>query len=405
MKALLLSTWWWALVAQLTALNVSAQNSHPIQTTLQLIQQHHAYWPQQNLDLACLQQAYALTGEESPTALLTKLEHLMLEFADNHMHLNTNTQHSYRLYGPVTVALSGDQFTIDDHWKNHLQNPVGLASGAVLLQLNGLTPQQVIDQFPTQCLDKNQADNQVWILNKALAGTYSQPRLLTIQQGDERRTIDLDAWTYQHTEGLLSHHITDAGFGLIKLHNSLGQSELIAAFDEALDAMSETRGLVLDLRHTIGGGDSYLARAIMGRFIEQAKPYQTHRFVEQREGAIGVPRIWTEWVEPRGTTYRQPLVVLVNHWTGSMGEGLAIGLQGMQRATLVGTDMAGLLGAINGFAINGVNYGFQMPIEQLFHVNGTPRERVSPDQLVKPDANPTDNVLMAAYKLLDTAKQ
>ena len=38
-----------------------------------------------------------------------------------------------------------------------------------------------------------------------------------------------------------------------------------------------------------------------------------------------------------------PVVVLVDHWTGSMGEGIAIGMDGLKRATIVGTEMAGLL--------------------------------------------------------------
>jgi carboxyl-terminal processing protease len=39
-------------------------------------------------------------------------------------------------------------------------------------------------------------------------------------------------------------------------------------------------------------------------------------------------------------------VVLVGRWTASMGEGMAIGLDAMKRATIVGTRMAGLNGAV-----------------------------------------------------------
>jgi C-terminal processing protease CtpA/Prc len=44
-----------------------------------------------------------------------------------------------------------------------------------------------------------------------------------------------------------------------------------------------------------------------------------------------------------------PVVVLVNHWTGSIGEGMAIGLDAMHRARVVGTPMAHLAGAISDF--------------------------------------------------------
>ena len=56
--------------------------------------------------------------------------------------------------------------------------------------------------------------------------------------------------------------------------------------------------------------------------------------------------IWVEHVAPRGPyTYAGPIAVLVGRWTGSMGERVAIGLDGMQRATVFGSAMAGLQGA------------------------------------------------------------
>jgi carboxyl-terminal processing protease len=52
---------------------------------------------------------------------------------------------------------------------------------------------------------------------------------------------------------------------------------------------------------------------------------------------------------PRQNIYKKPVVVLVGNWTGSMGEGIAIGFEGIKRAKIVGTKMAGLLGEIYSF--------------------------------------------------------
>ncbi|MDB4913857.1 MAG: hypothetical protein JWM95_1501 [Gemmatimonadetes bacterium] len=77
----------------------------------------------------------------------------------------------------------------------------------------------------------------------------------------------------------------------------------------------------------------------MGRFIARSLAYQR---VAPR---LGEP--YVRYVDARGPwRYSAPLVVLVGRWTGSMAEGIAIGLDGMQRGSVVGTAMAGLAGAV-----------------------------------------------------------
>jgi C-terminal processing protease CtpA/Prc len=98
-----------------------------------------------------------------------------------------------------------------------------------------------------------------------------------------------------------------------------------------------------------------------------------------------VERNWVEEVQPRGPfTYTGRLVVLVDAWTGSMGEGMAIGLDAMKRATVIGTPMAGLAGAVDRSSLPATGVSVQFPIEQLFHVDGTPRHRWRPPVEVTP---------------------
>ncbi len=42
-----------------------------------------------------------------------------------------------------------------------------------------------------------------------------------------------------------------------------------------------------------------------------------------------------EIVSPKKPAYTKPLVVLVNHWTGSVGEGIAKGFDALKRATII----------------------------------------------------------------------
>lgn len=62
---------------------------------------------------------------------------------------------------------------------------------------------------------------------------------------------------------------------------------------------------------------------------------------------------------------------------------MAIGFDGMKRAKIIGTEMAGLIGAISNFKLTETEIGFQFPTERLYHVNGTPRESFLPEILTK----------------------
>ena len=133
--------------------------------------------------------------------------------------------------------------------------------------------------------------------------------------------------------------------------------------------------MIIDLTETPGGGNSTVARAIMGRFTTTMLPYQVHEFDEKE---YQTKRHWVEYVTPRKNTYKGQVYILVGRWTGSMGEGMAIGFDGMKRAKIIGTEMAGLIGAISNFQMSETHIGFQFPTERLYHVNGTPREDFIP---------------------------
>jgi hypothetical protein len=55
----------------------------------------------------------------------------------------------------------------------------------------------------------------------------------------------------------------------------------------------------------------------------------------------------------------------------------------MNRATVAGTRMAGLIGAINGFRLTETKIGFQIPTERVSHINGVAREDYLPKILTQ----------------------
>ena len=65
-----------------------------------------------------------------------------------------------------------------------------------------------------------------------------------------------------------------------------------------------------------------------------------------------------------------------------MGEGIAIGFDALGKVKIVGAKMSGLNGAINGFQTSNTKIPYCFPTEQLYHINGTPREIFIPANLI-----------------------
>ena len=103
-------------------------------------------------------------------------------------------------------------------------------------------------------------------------------------------------------------------------------------------------------------------------------------------------------VWPRKNPYTKPLVLLVNHWTGSVGEGITIGFDALKRAAIIGTPMAGLNGAIYSYTMPHTKIGFSFPVEKLFHVAGTPREYFKPTAEVFLTGKEGDEILQKGIK-------
>ena len=85
-----------------------------------------------------------------------------------------------------------------------------------------------------------------------------------------------------------------------------------------------------------------------------------------------------------------------------MGEGLAIGFDGTGRGTVIGTPMAGLLGATYRLTLPKTGIGVNVPAERLYHVRGTPREEFRPAVPVDLTGagSEADPILTAALRFL-----
>lgn len=244
------------------------------------ISQYYVYLKDKNVDLNCLLEYYEsqITNIKTEEETVLFFEYLLDEFYDSHLTLNTNRNSSFRLHSPIYATLENGQPIISNVWQTQIEYLEQEIIGAELLKINGTDFDKAIEQFPTQCNDKNSDKVKEWIVNKILSGRYNQTRILTLKLiNNDTVEFDLDKLRFKENSELLTSTIEN-NIGIIRLNNSLGNNNLIKEFDKSLEKLMNTKGLIIDLRNTVGGGNSYVARGIMGRFIDEPKPYQKHQF-------------------------------------------------------------------------------------------------------------------------------
>jgi C-terminal processing protease CtpA/Prc len=332
--------------------------------------------------------------------LISLLERMLDELYDPHTHLTVNTPDSPPLVPSGTDIWAewqaGKAIVVDVR----VGSPAARAGVRPLSEITSIDGERVEQAIASRVGESLRVINdevRSWALRAVLAGRRGAPRRLGLAgRSDIVRLEPLESST-DPAERVSQRMLADS-IGYIAIHDALGSTDTIAQFDRALAEFRNTAGLVLDLRETPGGGNTTVARAILGRFVNHDAPYQRH-VLTREERETGVRRSWLELVSPRGPfTYEQPVAVLVNHWTGSMGEGLALGFDATGAGTVVGTEMAGLLGATYHFQLPHSGFGVNIPSEQLTHVNGTPREAFKPPVYVSPRqlAGTDDDAILAA---------
>ncbi len=356
------------------------------------VNSNYAYFDKKNTDWNKVKTFYLPAAENAKDRgeLITVFENALEELYDDHFSLNTNLKSSTRLVPSgldIWAEFTGGKAVITEVRKGFSADYAGIKSGMEIISLNGIPVEQAVNDRTGKCITGKDSEAYNYALRMLLAGTYLKQREITVKQGETIKVIRPDevngniSDNYKYNS-LLEFRTLDNNTGYVKFNNSLGETDVIELFDSALFQLKDTKALIIDLRETPGGGNSVVARGILGRFISNELPYQKHVLPED-EKLFKIKRSWLELVSPRGPfKYDRPVVILVNHWTGSMGEGIAIGFSALNRAKIIGTKMAGLSGAISRFETTNTKIPYSFPTEQIFHINGTPRENFLPDKLI-----------------------
>jgi carboxyl-terminal processing protease len=328
-------------------------------------------------DEACAGAPAKAANTSTSSEELRVLEDLLDVLYDPHASLNTNSGESPRL------VPSGNDYWIEDGRVTGVRPGsgaalAGLKVGDEVTAMNGQPLDAAIAER-VRPAGVTPTDRQLaWAANAAAAGYRGRPHSVTVMHEGQAVTLPLGVAPEPALYVPVTAEMLPGQIGYIRFNNSLGDSDTVAAFDAAMDRLRGARGWILDLRDTPGGGSTDIAEPIMGHFIDAKAPYQLIRPKDKPA--------WMKTVSPHGGwTAQGPLAVLAGRWTGSMGEGMAVGFDGLRRGDVFGNAMAGLAGGVEDFPLNRSGLRVRFPTYDLAHVNGTPRYKWLPPHLVTAD--------------------
>lgn len=314
-------------------------------------------------------------------SLLRYAEHVIAALADHHAITGGSFADSWGLvpsYADLWIEPQGDVWRITAVRDGSPAALAGVQAGDALTAIGGVPASQAVAAFWSELGLQADGDRAAYAVRVLAAGRRDRPRDLTLRgrDGVERRLRLPNLYATRPDRSPVT--VSESGDDrIIRFNDSLGDNRTIAAFDAAMADARVGQRVVLDLTDTASGGNTVVARAIMGWFVDAPTAYQIHNLpAEERE--TGVPRQWVEQVLPRvGKRHRGPVAVRVGRWTGSMGEGLAIGMDALG-TEISGGPMAGLLGAVHDHRLANSGLVIKLPTERLYAVDGTPRETFVP---------------------------
>lgn len=312
---------------------------------------------------------------ETPDDFVDVVRRVLAELYDAHTHLSDPPDGAPRwpLYDLMAEPAEG-ALRIVAVQEESAASAAGILIGDRVLAIEGRPVREVIDALTPRCLRRPDPAAAHHVANVAVGGRTAMPRRFSVRSGDGAAREVLLPLVQRPRRPDLDSRRLNGGVGYIAIR-SFGDTTTVDAFDAALESLKDAPGLIIDVRGN-GGGDTAVARPIMGRFISEPRPYATMR---RREGSrLSAP--WTETVEPRGPfTFTRPVVVLANHWSGSMAEGFPMGMRDIGLARIVGTRMMGLGAAVLPLRLDRTGIEAQYSGEPVYDTRGRPRWLLRPD--------------------------
>lgn len=317
-------------------------------------------------------------------SLLRFLERAIALMADHHAITGSAHDDSWGLvpsYADLWVVRDDSGYVVSDV-REGMPAAAKVSPGDRVLAIDGVDIEAAVTAWWSDLgISEPSREAREFAARVMLTGRRDRERQLTIRHGGSPPAVLTLPNVYVARRELRQQakvSVSRAGqVTRIILHDSLGETETIAAFDAAMAAVPAGHRVVIDVTDTGSGGISTVARAIMGWFVTKPMPYQMHSSPEEFR-QTGIVRQWAEYVAPRSSKhFAGRASVRVGRWTGSMGEGLAVGFDALG-LPVCGSAMAGLLGAVETSRLEHSDLVVKFPTERLATIAGIPRELFQP---------------------------
>lgn len=315
-------------------------------------------------------------------SLLRYAERALLLLADHHAITGSSLADSWALvpsYSDLWIEKRGNDFVIDAVREGSLAGRAGIVAGDRLVAIDGVRTPGAVASFWGDLGLRVTDERAAFAARILAAGKRDRPRRLTVQKaGAKPRAFEIASlYAAPHLKRPPLSVVRSEADLRIRFNDSLGDSATVAAFDAAMRQAAPKQRIVIDLTDTPSGGNTSVARAILGWFVTRPTAYQVHNLPREKR-QTGIERQGIEQVLPRqGKYHAVPVSVRVGRWTGSMGEGLAIGFDAIG-AVVSGDRMAGLRGSVEDYRLEHSGLVLKLPTERLMAVDGTPREKFVP---------------------------
>ena len=352
----------------------------------------YCYFAQKGIDWQLARKTYRPLAIKSANNLAFKqiINEMLWGLFDGHTYVRGLPIGLPRMpYFDLRVANIDNVCKVIGTYKGAAANINGIQVGDEILEINGVSIKKAARNYYSKLITGYNQEAWDMALNIAVSGKIGEIRKLKVRHNSQINEIILPLTTTPSVSDISSKIIGD-NVGYIAI-NSFGYQETVAAFGNIMRKFKDTKGIIIDVRYN-GGGDTAYARPMMGWFTETKKPYA---LMNERKGHE-MGEKWTEFVEPNGDfTYKKPVAILTGYWSASMAEGFPMGMKAVCGAKIIGNPTMGLGAAVEGDYIEAVDLNYQYSFQPVYDINGTPREQLLPDIIVK-----DDEALSAALKYI-----
>ncbi|WP_431291961.1 S41 family peptidase [Pedobacter sp. P26] len=248
------------------------------------INDNYAYFEEQNIDWKKVKEIYEPQAGKisNDNEFIQLLENIFNELYNGHSSLSTNLKTSNRLIpsgSDLYIEKSGNRYLIKDLRKGFGADLAGLKIGMEVTLFNGKPIDEQLKKFLPKFADQYNQKMYQYAIDMLFAGTHDSNREIVATENGKPTTFH--PVSYGNRNELFYSKVLNESTAYIKINNSLGSNNLITAFDQAFDSLFQYKNLIIDLTETPSGGNSTVARAIMGRFTDKLLPFQVHEFDER----------------------------------------------------------------------------------------------------------------------------